>query len=74
MSFYSFGTVFVQFVDRGTFGCGCFLVVSSLVANVFLLGAALVVPSEAEDPASASTSTTEYCRLLAALGDILIRI
>lgn len=54
----------------GPLNADAFLVVVFLVADVFFLGAARVVPSEAEDPASESTSMAEYWRLLAALGGI----
>lgn len=44
----------------GPLAAGAFLVVVLLGADVFFLGAARVVPSEAEDPASGSTSMAEY--------------
>lgn len=58
----------------GPLAASAFLVGVFLIADFFLLGAALVVPSEVEDPLSAPTSTIEYCRLLATLGGILFRI
>lgn len=63
LSLYSLLTV-------GPLDADAFLVVAFLVADVFFLGAARVVPSEAEDPVSASTLMAEYWRLLAALGGI----